>query len=548
MRSKFHLNKGNFKTIRSGILSLGCFLAAMWVSLAFAGPVELATARRVADNTLRHHVALYGDWNGTTRPVVAAGAPVVFEGGSVAYNFAVHPSGHVLVAVDDLISPVLLYSTRSAFDPSRAGQPQSLESWIIPETHRHVRNVRERAAAGTLTRSAGAATEAGRRIARAWAYYAGEPADAAARGTLLETAATARGATVGPLLTTTWHQIGPYNLQTPEDTCGQTLTGCVATAWAQLMRYWRWPITGTGTASYVWTDSNDDNHTLSVDFDTAAPYEWDNMPSTLSDSTAAQKDAVSLLMYHVGVAAEMQWGCSVSASSAWADEVLPIYFRYQAGATYYGPAELSGLISTERFAILKAELDADPPRPAILSIFTAAEDVGHEVVVDGYQTTDTGNFVHINFGWEGSYDGYFNFDNDIQTDPYTWEAQNHQFVVGIQPDNDPPVVDAGADQSVNEATQVQLSGSATDPEAAGMAYRWTQTSGPAVTLANATTLTPIFTAPGVSSQTNLVFQLRADDLNRAWAADTVTVTVANTGGGGGGGGGGCFILSLGAME
>jgi len=121
------------------------------------------------------------------------------------------------------------------------------------------------------------------------------------------------------------------------------------------------------------------------------------------------------------------------------------------------------------------------------------------------------------------------------------------------------VVEAGDLQVVEEATLVQLSGTAVDPEGVGInGYTWRQVSGPAVTLSSPDTTDPAFTAPDVHAETDLVFQLRADDANRAFATDTCTVTVRNTDGstapdppathldssGGGGGGGGCFVSNL----
>ena len=575
MHSKLHSKQSKSSMPRWVALPLCGLLMALWVSLALAAPVAQETARRVAENTLRRHVALYGDWNGTAAPEVGSEEAIVFNDSRVAYNFSVQPSGHVLVAVDDLISPVLLYSTRSTFDASRADRPQSIESWIVPEVHRHVRHVRERAASGAHARATAATADS--RIARAWHYYGGEPIDTAARSTSLDgqRASSSRGAagTVGPLLTTAWGQFSPYNLQTPavpddpdlddDQSCTNALTGCVATAWAQLMRYWRWPLSAVGSMSYDSYYTETLFQPISVAF--GAEYDWENMPDMLDEnSTAAQKDAVSLLMYHVGAAAEMDYGCETSASGAYADTVLVDYFNYLGGAqgaTYYerDNKEATGLAypNSEWFAFFKSELDADPPRPVILSIWTMGG-AGHEVVVDGYQITATENLIHINFGWEGSADFFYNVDanlTDISTDyGYQWDATSHEIVIGIQPDNDPPVVSAGDDQSVAEATAVQLSGNAVDPEGVGLTYRWTQTSGTPVTLSDATSQAPTFTVPNVNAQTTLVFQLRADDLNRAWAADSVSVTVANSdgssavsGSGGGGGGGGCFIVSLGTI-
>ncbi|ATB47884.1 peptidase M36 [Corallococcus macrosporus DSM 14697] len=90
--------------------------------------------------------------------------------------------------------------------------------------------------------------------------------------------------------------------------------------------------------------------------------------------------------------------------------------------------------------------------------------------------------------------------------------------------NQAPTADAGADVSTTSASNVSLSGSATDPEGDTLTYSWAQTSGPAVTLTGADTLTPTFVAPTVTEATTLVFELTVSD-GEATATDSVTVTV-----------------------
>ncbi|ROH86533.1 hypothetical protein ED208_15995 [Stagnimonas aquatica] len=96
---------------------------------------------------------------------------------------------------------------------------------------------------------------------------------------------------------------------------------------------------------------------------------------------------------------------------------------------------------------------------------------------------------------------------------------------GQMPVNQPPVVDAGADLSADEGAAVSLSGSARDPEGAALTLRWEQLAGPAVTLSDAQTLSPRFTAPLVDAATTLRFRLTATDPAGASASDEVVVAV-----------------------
>ncbi|MGH8561318.1 MAG: PKD domain-containing protein, partial [Nevskiales bacterium] len=90
-----------------------------------------------------------------------------------------------------------------------------------------------------------------------------------------------------------------------------------------------------------------------------------------------------------------------------------------------------------------------------------------------------------------------------------------------------PSADAGADQFVDEAATVSLTGSGTDSDGSIASRAWTQTGGPSVTLSGADTDTPSFTAPAVDDETNLVFRFTVTDNNGATASDSVGVVVRN---------------------
>lgn len=101
-------------------------------------------------------------------------------------------------------------------------------------------------------------------------------------------------------------------------------------------------------------------------------------------------------------------------------------------------------------------------------------------------------------------------------------------IAGTVVTNLPPFVSAGADQGVGEGDTVLLNGSVSDPDNDPVTFTWTQTSGPAATLVNASTLTPSFVTPSVPpAGAVLVFELSASDGNNPAVTDTVTINVSN---------------------
>jgi hypothetical protein len=387
---------------------------------AFAADIDLGTVRQVAATFLDQRVWRFGTWGGSGKPTIARIELIRYKDTPVAYNVSITPRGHLLIPFDDELSPVLLYSDTSDFIPSRIDQKGSIESWIVPEAHTVYAGIKHRRMTSGAVREL---TTGAKRAARAWNVFKGirNAADEA----VAEGAPDAEYAQAGPLLSTTWSQGSPYFQYTPgTSSCTHTLTGCVATAWAQLVKYWNWPDSGVGSHSYSWNGG-----TLSADF--AHTYNWSSMPDNLTDSSsAAEKDAVARLMSDMGIAANMNYGCNGSGSSAYANDVLDVYFKYKSGMQLISRGSNS---AADWFKFFKTEFDAQPARPVVLSIFT--RNAGHEVIADGYQTDNVlGDKVHINLGWSGSYNGYYDVTQNFSAGGYTWDANSQIIVTHIEPD------------------------------------------------------------------------------------------------------------------
>lgn len=242
--------------------------------------------------------------------------------------------------------------------------------------------------------------------------------------------------TVGPLLTTFWDQGQYYNNMTPSVGGQHCPTGCVATATAQVMKYWNWPVTGRGNHSYS------SHGTQSANFASTA-YAWNQMPNALTAvSTSAEVATVAQLMYHVGVAVEMQYSTNVSgaydasfgSAAACAEHALKQYFGYANTVRSISRGYHTG---QEWFGIIQNEIDS--LRPVIYSGTSVS--AGHAFVCDGY---DSHGRLHINWGWGGYGNGYFFSDvlapsnSGIGGNDESNYSMSQAIIIGIEPDSATP--------------------------------------------------------------------------------------------------------------
>lgn len=302
--------------------------------------------------------------------------------------------GFIIVSGDDRSLPVLGYSDQGSFDFNRL--PANMK-WWLSEYQRQLQWLR---------------THKG----------------AAVRDTKALTSS------VSPLISTQWDQIYPFNKFCPSVSGGpggHALTGCLATAMAQLMKYHEHPARGAGDHSYTLYLYNQEL-TLSADFSQSV-YNWDQMLNSYWNGyNTTQEDAVARLMSDVGISIDMEYGPDwSSARYIKAIEALIAYFDYSPAASFL----LKDSYHDDWDNLLRSEIDAQRP---IFYFGQTSYDYGYEghaFVVDGY---DNRGYFHINWGWGGDCDGYF--VSDLFTPEYQHSAFDEGYntsqgaIVNIEPD------------------------------------------------------------------------------------------------------------------
>lgn len=291
---------------------------------------------------------------------------------AAAYLFQIgQDNGFVLVSADDHASTILGYASQGTFNADSI--PENMQTWFDHYAE-------EIAWAAEQQKSPFSKLQ---KVATHKAFAAPK----------------ASSAPISPLLgNIVWNQDAPFWNQCPLDSDGKrSYSGCVATATTQIMRFWSHPVSGIGSHSYTWTKSNGTKTTLSANFNTT--YSWDNMLGNYNNSyTTTQADAVAKLMYHMGVATDMQYSSNGSGTQTeLAAQALYKYFGYDTSMEAVRPDFCGFDYFAER---MLDELQAG--RPVLMSGSTVNNE-GHAFVCDGYD----GQFFHINWGWGGMQNSYF---------------------------------------------------------------------------------------------------------------------------------------------
>lgn len=349
---------------------LSLLLLALSVALgtAVAAPVDVNQAKHCGQQFVAHSL-------GQRTAELTLAYTGVSEAGTDALYVFNYGNGFVVVAADDRAHPILGYGEGEAFEVER-----------IPEGMRYYLNYYARQIQYAIDNDLPADLE----IAEQWYWVEKEGVMNRTRG---EKA-------VAPLLTTTWDQGWPYNYYAPACTSYWTnnhcYAGCVATAMSQVMKFWNWPETGVGEHSY---SSSTYGGTLSANFG-ATTYQWNIMPNSCSSANAGAQ-AVALLMYHCGIAVDMDY--DPSGSGAHTEDIPPAvieHFRYGAG-TYVDSRD--NYTRTAWEDKLMASLDRGIPM-----VYAGSDtDGGHAFNCDGYNDQ---RFFHFNYGWSGSYNNYYQID------------------------------------------------------------------------------------------------------------------------------------------
>lgn len=240
--------------------------------------------------------------------------------------------------------------------------------------------------------------------------------------------------TIRPLITLTWDQGEPYNNMCPMDGEERSLTGCVATAMAQILNYHKYPVKTTKTIpSYITTTKH-----ILVDSVKPTAIDWENMLDNYTgNETEAQKKAVANLMYLCGTASKMDYAKEWSgAMTDNATKALKEYFDFDDATLFIQRTDYR---AAEWDAIIYNELASKRP----VAYSGQSTGGGHTFIVDGY---DKDGLYHVNWGWGGSSNGYYllsildphnnsGYGASSSTDGYSYDQLA---IIGIQPNTGQP--------------------------------------------------------------------------------------------------------------
>lgn len=379
---------------------LSVLLVCMSVS---ANPITEAEALRKAQQFMsgKHF---------TVRPT--ATDPTASEAKKPFYIFNADDGGFVLVSGDDRTTAILGYSDHGTLDLSQA--PENVRYWLDSYADQ-IRSL-------------------------------DKGAEAVSPAPSLKGAAA-----IAPLIQTKWNQYEPYNNLCPTSpgTTKKCLTGCVATAMAQMLYYYKWPEHCPAIPSYTPSGFSEPLPELPpMDFD------WDAMKLTYGygESESASTTAVAQLMRYCGQSVKMGYG--LGGSSAWLNpQVLIETFDYSEDLKCVYRSDYS---DSDWEALIYQELAAGRPVP----YSGQSDEGGHQFICDGY---DGKGLFHINWGWGGSPDAYYVLSvANPYTDGKSGYSQGQDAIIGVEPKAAPSDYTVNAltvseDVLLNEETEIRVS-------------------------------------------------------------------------------------------
>ena len=236
-------------------------------------------------------------------------------------------------------------------------------------------------------------------------------------------------AAVAPLITAKWSQDSPYYNWCPDgnyvdyyeegyNTEIRCLTGCVATAMAQLMYYWKWPQNCPAIDGY-------DVHEYTIKGLPATTFKWEKMKDTYNgEETGESADAVAELMRYCGQAIKTQYDLWSSNANLFSASMIST-FQYSSDMK---EMSRNGYTSTQWESVMYEELIAK--RPILYSGYPSSG-AGHQFIIDGY---DGAGLFHINWGWGGYPDTYFALSVTEGSEAPVMEYQVLQTaLIGVEP-------------------------------------------------------------------------------------------------------------------
>jgi hypothetical protein len=330
---------------------------------------------------------------------------MIQEKDTLFYIIEFSPKGYIIISADNIAVPVIMYDPEGTFSDD------------IPPAADEIFKTRQ----SELLYAKKNGVESSIEIKKLWENYSSEP-NLFHKKAVLEK--------VDPLITVTWNQSYPYNKFCPvTDTAGsggRTWAGCVALAFAQVIKYHNWPVNGKGSYEYVYQPYGKISANFANTF-----YDWQNMSNTInSNSPGVNIDAVATLIFHCGVGVNMLYGSGGSgAETPDIRNALVKYFRYSEDAVVIIKKKKIDSIpysDLEWSNIMKNELLNK--RPFVYRGNNVYGYQGHAFVIHGFSD----DYFNVNFGWGGYYNGLY-YLSSLTPATYNFSYDN-QAIINIKPE------------------------------------------------------------------------------------------------------------------
>jgi hypothetical protein len=359
------------------------------------------------------------------------------------------PAGVVFVPANDLIEPIIGFvSNAFSYDPSPANPIGALVNQDMQGRMLKAKEVevllKERSRQAFSSDSPFVLAEQKWKMLKSFT-------DAKKRANSLPSISDVR---VEPFIQSRWNQTGAdgsyyptnypcYNYYTPPGSAGDPNNykcGCTATAMAQVMRYWQHPSAGVGTGYYkIYIGGSQTIRNLRGGNGSGGSYDWARMPLTTSTATSvAECQAIGALTADVGVSINTNYSAEISTAWPYGTAFVNTFGYGNAKSLYYE----GNIPETIRNAMVNPNLDAQ--YPVIVSI--KGLDGGHAVISDGYGYNGSTLYHHLNMGWSGADDAWYNLPN-VVTSHYSFDSINgctyNIFVAGSGEIISGRVVDSG---------------------------------------------------------------------------------------------------------
>ncbi len=394
-QKKLFLHQSRHTALRTckTAIAVCCLLFLSLASTALAKPITSEQAKTAAQVWRVKEVApLKASLGGSVSTV----ASFKDASGSDLYHVVyLKPAGFVILPADDRIEPIIAFSPEGQYVDSDDTPLGALVRKDLPGRMAHVRKLDSiKDAATTASPTQKDATQ------KKWDTLL-TPSTNLEYG--LSSISDVR---VAPLVQSKWSQStvsgsNCYNYYTPNN----YVTGCVATALSQLMRFHQRPSTSVGTGSYTITvDNVDRSEPLMGGNGSGGPYDWASMTLVpASGVTTAQCQAIGRLMHDAGAAVNMDYTASSSGTDTLLSATaLKSTFGYSNAIKGYNSG--NNLPTDARNTMVNPNLDAGLP---VLFGITGTSG-GHAIVGDGYGYQSGTMYHHLNMGWSGSNDLWYN--------------------------------------------------------------------------------------------------------------------------------------------